>query len=422
MIFYLWLIWVLPLTQHPIWGARIGPLTGFEYLGLAAFSYAVVHVRRNRQSPAFLKMPQTCALLLFSFLTSLSVLGSGGSMSLKDNSFIAYCSSMLLFLITLAVVDSLQRFRRVVLITIGSYAFASLYLLREWQSEHTQWSSFRPGWIAGDANYFSCAALSALLPAIYLAASNRRLGERLFCAGCLLLICLAFSLCASRGAFVGLAAAAVYSIWHSRHRIRNLAVLVVLVVPISFLLPNSPLRRFTHPEAAEQVSEDAHWEAWRAGFKMIDAHPLTGVGVGRFKQEMPGYAAPGLDVDSIGHNMFIEIAAEMGIPAALLFLSIFVFNFRGLANLRKELRKQPSAPQFVKQMAMALSASLVALFVSGMFISAEYQKTTWFAMALAASLSSPAFLRAIKPEPVRPGAKLSPGIGLAVVPRLPSNL
>jgi O-antigen ligase len=417
MIFYFWLIWILPLTQHPVWGARLGPLTGFEYFGMAALSYAMFHILRNNHAPAFLKMPQVGALLLFFFLTTLSALGSRGNISLRDSSFIAYFSSALLFFITLAVVDSPLRFRRVVLVTIGSYAFASLYLLREWQTEHAQWSSFRPGWIAGDANYFSCAALIALLPGLYLVASNRRRGERMFCAVCLLLICVAFSLCASRGAFVGLAAGAIYSIWHTRHRIRGLAVLIVVVVPACFLLPNSPLRRFTHPEASEQMSENAHLEAWRAGFRMIAAHPLTGVGVGRFKEEMPAYAAPGLDVDSIGHNMFIEAAAEMGIPAALLFLSIFVFDLRALAKLRRKLQTDSHAPQFVKQMAQALSASLVALFVAGMFISAEYQKTTWFALALAASLSSPAFLGVIEREPVRSGSKLSRGTGLAVVPR-----
>ncbi len=410
MIFYFWLIWVLPLTQHPIWGGRVGPLTVFEYLGLASLSYATFHILRNKQAPAFLEMPQVCALFPIYFLATLSALASGGRISPGNSSFVAYTSSFLLFLITLAVIDSMPRFRRVVLVTIGSYAFVSLYVLREWQTEHTRWSSFRPGWIAGDSNYFSCAALIAIFPALYLATSSRVLWQRLFCAACLLAICPAVTLCASRGAFVGLAVASIYSIWHTRRRLRTLFLLSVLVVPASLLLPNSPLRRLLNPEVAEQMSEDAHLEAWRAGLRMIEAHPLTGVGVGRFKEEMPAYAAPGLDVDTIGHNMFIEIAAELGIPSALLFFSIFVSNFRGLAKLRKT----PQASRFAKQMAAALSASLVALLVSGLFISAEYQKTTWFALALAASLCSPALLRAALREPLRSRAHPPRSVDLAV--------
>jgi len=417
MILYYWLVWVLPLTKHPLCGSRIGPLTGFEYLGLASLGYAAIHILRNRQAPAFLKMPQAVALFLFFFLAAFSALDSGGNASFTDNPFIAYIASALLFLITLAVVDSPHRLHGVVLVTIGSYAFASLYLIREWQLQHGQWSAFRPGWIAGDANYFSCAALVALLPALYLTASNRRFGERCFCAACLLLICIAFSLCASRGAFVGLAAAAVFSIWRSRHRIRGLALLIVLVVPASVLLPISPVRRLLHPEAAERISENAHLEAWRAGFRMIEAHPLGGVGIGRFKEEMPAYSAPGLDVDSIGHNMFIEIAAEIGIPAALLFLSIFVFDLRALSHLQRSLRRSADTPPFAFQMAAALSASLVALFVSGMFISAEYQKTTWFALALAASLSSPACLRAAQREQTHARVRVSHGIRFSAARR-----
>lgn len=417
MIFYFWLIWILPLSRHPFWAARYGPFNGFEYLGLASLAYAAIHIFRNKQTPAFLRMPQACALLLLYLLVAVSALASGGNLTLQNNSFVAYSSAALLFFITLAIVDSLHRFRRVLLVTIGSYAFASLYLLREWQTQHALWRSFRPGRIAGDANYFSCAALIALVPAFYWLASQRAFWEKLFCAACLLITCVAFLLCASRGAFLGLAAASIYSLWHTRYRVRGLALLIVLVVPTSFLLPNSPLRRLLQPKAAEQLSEDAHLEAWRAGFRMIEAYPLGGVGIGRFKQEMPAYAAPGINVDSVGHNMFIEIAAEMGIPAALLFVSIFFFNFRSLANLRRRLRCDPHAPEFAKQMATALSSSLVGLFVSGLFISAEYQKATWVALALAASLSSPAMLRAVQRKPVGSPAHLPRPFGLAAAQR-----
>jgi O-antigen ligase len=410
MIFYFWLIWVLPMTQHPIWGGRVGPLTVFEYLGLASLAYATLHILRNKQAPAFLQMPQVCALFPFYLWATLSMLGSGGSISPGNSPFVAYTSSFLLFLITLAVIDSMSRFRRIVLVMIGSYAFASLYVLREWQTEHARWSSFRPGWIAGDSNYFSCAALISVFPALYLATSSRVLWQRLFCAACLLAICPALTLCASRGAFVGLAVAAIHSIWHTRRRLRTLFLLSILVIPASLLLPISPLRRLVNPEVAERTSEGAHLEAWRAGLRMIEAHPVTGVGVGRFKEEMRAYAAPGLDVDTIGHNMFIEIAAEMGIPSALLFFSIFVFDFRGLAKLRKA----PQASRFAKQMAAALSASLVALLVSGLFISAEYQKTTWFALALAASLCSPALFRAALRRPLDSRAHLPRSADLAV--------
>jgi len=115
---------------------------------------------------------------------------------------------------------------------------------------------------------------------------------------------------------------------------------------------------------------------------MIEAHPIAGVGLGNFKPLMPLYMSvtpgTGVDVDSMAHNMFIEVAAELGLPALLVFLAIFCFTYRTLGKLRRS----PSTHSLIRETAAALQAGLVGFAVAGSFVSAEYEKTSWMGFAL----------------------------------------
>ena len=115
---------------------------------------------------------------------------------------------------------------------------------------------------------------------------------------------------------------------------------------------------------------------------MIEAHPLLGVGLGNFKPLMPEYVRPGQTVDTIAHNMFIEMAAEMGIPTLFVFLGIFVASYVGLSRIRRS----EKGVTVIYESAIALQASLIGIMVAGCFVSAEYEKTTWMGIALIASL------------------------------------
>jgi len=395
MIFYYLLIWILPRTNDPLWGHKIGPLTGFECLGILTLAYAGFHLTISKRRHPFLLTWQARTLIVLYLVALVSALTKGKGIGLSNSALIIYTSATLLFFITLALVDSLARLRWTLFVIVGSYAFTSLYLIREWRVGRHIWVNFRPGWIAGDANYFSAAAMCSILLSFYLMQARRPQWERLYYLGCLLITLVAFTLAASRGGFFGLAASSFLVIWHSRQRIRNFAILSVLVLPMLFLLPQSPIHRLLHPEIGAKESERYHLEAWTAGFQMIKSHPVTGIGLGNFKSEMPAYNLPGNTYDSIAHNMFIEVAAELGLPAFVLFLAIFCSTYLAMGKIRN----QSNSPPLVKTAASALQAGLVGLAASGCFVSAEYQKTTWSALAVMACLVPLAKLRAPTTKP-----------------------
>jgi O-antigen ligase len=282
------------------------------------------------------------------------------------------------------------------LVAIGSVAFASLYMVREWQHNHNLYADFRPGWVLGDPNYFTISAVLTLPLAFHLMLGSRRPWERVFCAGCLLVTVLAVTLGASRGGFLGLVAAFLFVVWHSRARIRNLVVAGGLVLPLSLLLPISPLGRLLHPSGGDKGAEDSRTVLWQAGLRMMAAHPIAGIGLGNFKPLVQGYERGDANENHIAHNAYVEIGAEMGVPALFVFLGILLSSYLTLGRVRARAfrAKQP----FVWQTALGLQAGLVGAAVAIFFVSGQYQKLLWLAIFL--SMCMPAFVRQDSKVPI----------------------
>ena len=113
---------------------------------------------------------------------------------------------------------------------------------------------------------------------------------------------------------------------------------------------------------------------------MMEAHPIAGIGLGNFKPLVQGYERGNAAVESIGHNVYVEIGAEMGLPALFVFLGILFFSYRTLGRVRVRAfhAKQP----FAWQAALGLQAGLVGAAVAMFFVSGQYQKLLWLAIFL----------------------------------------
>jgi O-antigen ligase len=394
MIVFYFLVGIMPLSEHHIWGRFVGEFTVFKYVGAACVVYTVLHLVARRTIPPYFRTWQARLFIVFSLMAAASYLFKGLSRALEVSPLLSYVSFLLLFLITSTVVDSLNRLRWVMLVAIGSVAFASLYMVREWQNYHNLYADFRPGWVVGDPNYFTISALLTLPLAFHLMLGSRCRWERVFCAGCLLVTVLAVTLGASRGGFLGLVAAFLFVIWHSRARLRNLVVAVSLVLPLSLLVPISPLGRLLHPNRGDQGAEDSRTVVWQAGLRMMAAHPIVGIGLGNFKPLVQGYEQGNLNVESIAHNTYVEIGAEMGLPALFVFLGILFSSYRSLGHVRAFRAKQP----FAWQAALGLQAGLLGAAVAVFFVSGQYQKLLWLAIFL--SMCMPAIVRQNSKLPV----------------------
>jgi len=375
MILFYFLIFIMPLMQHPIWGRMAGGMTVFKYIGAACVLYALFHVAARRSLPPLFRNRAALLFLLLYGLALMSGLTRGAPTSFEANPLSSYTSFLFLFLVTFSVVDSLSRLHRVLLVAVGSLAFASLYVLREWQKYHSLYPGFRPGWVVGDANYFTVSAVLCLPIAFYLALEARSRWERAFCLGSLVLTLAAVMLAASRGGFLGLVAAFLLLTWRSRARLRHLGLAGLLLLPLALAVPNSPLTRLIRPGYGDREATEKRQLFWTAGLRMVRQHPLGGVGLGNFKFVVSRYAGPDGGPEGIAHSSYIEIAAEMGLPALLVFLALLYWTYRTLERERRLTLR--SGPRLAHQAAVGMQAGLVGYAVSILFVSGQYQKLFW---------------------------------------------
>ncbi len=146
MIFFYLLVSVMPLTQHPLWARYVGQMTLVKYVGAVCLLYAAMHLGVRRDFPRYFQTWQARWFATFLLLANVSFWTKGAPFSWGANPLISHTSFLLLFFITLAIVDSVRRLRWTLIVAVGSVAWASLYLIREWQKYHNVYRGFRPGW------------------------------------------------------------------------------------------------------------------------------------------------------------------------------------------------------------------------------------------------------------------------------------
>jgi putative inorganic carbon (hco3(-)) transporter len=379
MIFFYWLIVIMPLENHPFWGAFIGPLTVVKYLGIFCVFYAMLYLPL-RKAPLPFNSWQVRFFVLFYLMATVSYVIKGRHVAVELSPFMTYTSFLVLFLVTMIIVDSPKRLRWVLLAAVASIGLSSIYVLREWQKGGFV-GGVRPGWIGGGTNDYAISPLLCLPIAYYLLIMERRpLWERLFCLGCLVLGLTSVIFGASRGGFIGLSIATLYIIWRSSHRLRNIGLLLVLVVPLLAITPASPIRRLIAPGRSDQMSTANHLGTLKAGIRMAAAHPFFGVGLGNYRLVVLQYAENALQKAFVAHNVYLEIAAEMGFPALLIYLLMLSFAFKNLG------RTQQADDPLIRTAASGIYAGLLGASVALFFVSAYSNKLYWLMFSLAASL------------------------------------
>ena len=389
MLIIYFLVLLMPLENHHLFGAIVAGGTVIKWVGLVCVVYAVFSLLTRGTPHRYFGTVQSRIFLFYLLLVTASYWTMGSAFSFEKSEFMIYVSMTLLFFVILSAVDVLERLRWVLLAAIASIALTSLYVIKEWVRD----PMWRPGSVGGDANYFTLNATLVLPLALLWIFRSKVKWERFFALGCMVITILATTLGASRGGLLALSAAFLWLIWHSPRRIRNLIAIAVLFVPPLLLLPSSPLQRFFHPQYGDMAGKTDRLIAWKAGLRMIKAHPVKGIGVGEFKPEMKQYADPGVTFSSIAHNTYLEVAAETGLPTFGVFLALLLFTYLGFGKARRQ--SAESGPPLVQFSALGLQAGFFGYVVGAFFLSAEYQKMLWLwiflsmAMAYFSSLPAP---------------------------------
>lgn len=143
----------------------------------------------------------------------------------------------------------------------------------------------------------------------------------------------------ARGALVALIIAGLGLSSSYFHR-KYVGIIVLLLMGIALAFPQFWLTRF---RVTNQL-QDHRADIWAVAIKAVKDHPITGYGLGNFEiaYQRHAFAVPEHAVQygrttEFAHNEFLQILAELGLPAFLLISGIIVSVYRK--------RRQPDSPE-----------------------------------------------------------------------------
>ena len=179
-----------------------------------------------------------------------------------------------------------------------------------------------------------------LLCSVFLAVGiGRGLSRRIRCAVLFATACAAVALFFSftRSSWLGMLASAVTIVAISRRR--WLPVVVVLIVVAALMLPGPYRARITSIWDPTYRTNVQRLEMLRGGWEIIKSHPWFGVGTMDLADTYRRYMPPGaVYVHGPLHNIFLQVAATMGIIGLATFCYLLFTFFRLMVgNLRLRL-------------------------------------------------------------------------------------
>jgi O-antigen ligase len=134
-------------------------------------------------------------------------------------------------------------------------------------------------------------------------------------------------------------------------------------------------------------------DLWKIGWRMVEAEPVAGVGVGNFQTASVHYLLePGVlrrdefivDNPKSAHNTYLHVLAELGLVGAVLFLSIELFAL--LCILRAARIFERLGEHDLELMARALFVAIAGVLAANFFISEMFGKQLWLLLGLGPAL------------------------------------
>jgi len=185
---------------------------------------------------------------------------------------------------------------------------------------------------------------------------------------------LALILSLTRTVWVAAAVASLYLLWNWK---RWTLLAMPLLLAIGLLFAPTAIRervRSLSPVSphGELDSNEHRKIVWLTGLRMIEAHPVFGVGPEEIRKPevffayLPSYIhqpLPDGDYEHL-HNIYIHYAAECGVPAALFLTAALVM---ALLDFHRALRIAPAGRSLRRFVLYAATACVIGTMVSGLF-------------------------------------------------------
>lgn len=342
--------------------------------------------RRARVNPVFLLM------LGFGLLLILSVLGARNPHAAQPWA-LEYAKILFIAAIASLVIERLWQVRLSAAVMMGAVAYIAYEINFMYFFNQHRLDVYHSGY-GGLDNNGAGMMLSMVLPlAAHFAISAGgvwSVPRRLIAAGLGACTLHAAMLTYSRSAML---AAACGLLWQAAfHRPRwQAGVGAAALFAVILVMAGPEIRdEFLSTRNYQQdASAQSRLDSWAAGWNIAWDHPLVGAGVRNSNTLAFNYGA---DIQGRTiHNQYLQVAADSGIPAALVYIAILgvaTYRFGTARRACIRLEANPAAKDQVTEwrdtasLCLALQTSLVIFGVNGMFLSVEVFELPWFLAVL----------------------------------------
>ncbi len=344
------------------------------YVAIVMFAGALVSARER----SYMARDWRCyVMLLLSALIGLSIVYAGEFSANVTSGYTEFAKIIIISLFTTGIVTSRERLRLLLWVIALSFGFFGLKagvvgVMTLGQQQILQ----GPGGMLKDNNDFALGLAMGIPMMWHIASSEKRVALRRLFLILVPLTALTIVMTHSRGGFLAMGAGAFVLAWRARNRVAALSMLTVIVLAGALLAPQSYRDRIQQiANYEEDASSRARLKAWSIARSMILDSPLFGVGFGGFEREYsrfdPEEEEGGLMRKPggvhVAHNSYLQIWAECGSLAFILYLILVLGSFWDLRRLRKA-ASQRYHSSWILNYATMFEASLVTFVVGSTFL------------------------------------------------------
>ena len=305
-----------------------------------------------------------------------------------------YVLNVILFLIVYTAVKSARDFKWVVGAYVIGCVLAAAYGFVAPPQTVAYYDVSRVTGTLGDPNELAAVLVGGtVLAAAMVVALRGSPLLRLAYAGAAALCAAGIFLSLSRGGLVALGFALVTAIVVAgRWRIQAIGLAAVLAlgafIYFGFGASQDEISRVT-----SFGNGTGRTDIWTVGWRMVQAHPVRGVGVGNYKTSAIHYLLrPGalqrdefiVDTPKVAHNTYLQELAELGIVGLALFLAIIGFSL--LCVLRAAHIFERLGDTVMELLSRAMLVALAGTLAADFFISDEFSKQLWLLLGLGPAL------------------------------------
>lgn len=369
MILYYLLVFLIPFPEYKKFAGFVGDMTMIKVVGIMTILYAIYRhsgLREQRFLPEG-KPKKWLAIFFITFFflhLSLTVIAD-------------WSVHLALFYVIMVLVDSIDVVLKTFWVTIAALTINCIQSLKGvylygWYS--------RPTGSFGDANYFALALIVSICMTLCLWKLYPR--RRIILTGIALLFFFTLLLTASRGGMLGLAIMFLLFLWETKSKFTYLALAIIIAVPLAINFAPEAIKRIKGDDYSTKSSTENRVMMQIAGLNMVKANPLMGIGYGKFKQSSKDYNSEITGTTFIAHNSYLSVAAELGLPLFVLFLSLLLSTCIYVSKISR----LPHHDDRWGTVVNTLKIAFIGYCCSITFLTAEREKYLWLMMFLIMAL------------------------------------